>query len=426
MKIKTLAAGSAAIALCACSLAPGPYLDSKRLDESAQAQQEADRFPVQPIDVAWFRDLAKKETAAVNESTCPLSCVTPATRGQYQYRVGINDQLTIIVWDHPELTGAGFGSAAGSPPLPQGYAGYGAGSPAAAAGGEGAGSAIANGTAPTVGGGGGEAGLTVRIAADGTFFFPRVGRVQARGKTAAEIQHDLTKGLAKTIRDPQIDVRVSGFNSQIVQVTGSVRAPVAESITDLPLSVIDAINRAGGAQADADLQNVGVTRNGKRYTIDVAALLDTGDPQQNVLLKDGDIVDVPDRANSRVFVLGEVAKPTSLPMNRGKLTLADALTGAGSLDVKTGDPHFIYVIRGADKLLNPVTRDTVINSRTLTPTVFRLDMTQVDALLLMTKFDLQPKDVVYVQVANSARFNRALQQITPTLETLFFTRQLTR
>lgn len=201
---------------------------------------------------------------------------------------------------------------------------------------------------------------------------------------------------------------------------------MAESITDLPLSVIDAINRAGGAQADADLQNVGVTRNGKRYTIDVAALLDTGDPQQNVLLKDGDIVDVPDRANSRVFVLGEVAKPTSLPMNRGKLTLADALTGAGSLDVKTGDPHFIYVIRGADKLLNPVTRDTVINSRTLTPTVFRLDMTQVDALLLMTKFDLQPKDVVYVQVANSARFNRALQQITPTLETLFFTRQLTR
>ncbi|WP_233425770.1 hypothetical protein [Paraburkholderia kururiensis] len=129
MKIKTLAAGSAAIALCACSLAPGPYLDSKRLDESAQAQQEADRFPVQPIDVAWFRDLAKKETAAVNESTCPLSCVTPATRGQYQYRVGINDQLTIIVWDHPELTGAGFGSAAGSPPLPQGYAGYGAGGP---------------------------------------------------------------------------------------------------------------------------------------------------------------------------------------------------------------------------------------------------------------------------------------------------------
>jgi polysaccharide export outer membrane protein len=131
-----------------------------------------------------------------------------------------------------------------------------------------------------------------------------------------------------------------------------------------------------------------------------------------VILQDGDIIDVPDRSNSRVFVLGEVAKPTSLPMNRGRLTLADAITGAGSIDIKTSDPRFIYVIRGADKTLNP--------------DVYRLDMTQVDAMMLMTKFELQPKDVVYVQVASSARFNRALDQISPTLQTLFFTRELAR
>jgi polysaccharide export outer membrane protein len=50
----------------------------------------------------------------------------------------------------------------------------------------------------------------------------------------------------------------------------------------------------------------------------------------------------------------------------------------------------------------------------------------VDALMLMTKFDLQPKDVVYVQVSNAARFNRALEQITPTLQSLFYTVQLSR
>jgi polysaccharide export outer membrane protein len=230
--------------------------------------------------------------------------------------------------------------------------------------------------------------------------------------TAQQVQEALTKGLARTIRDPQLDVRVSGFNSQSVQVTGNLRTPASEAITDAPLTVLDAINRAGGALPDADLQNVGVTRDGKRHTVDVAALLETGDPQQNVLLKDGDIIDVPDRSNSRVFVLGEVNKPTSLPMNRGRLTLADALTGAGSLDVKTGDPRYVYVVRGADK--------------TLTPDVYQLDMTQVDALMLMTKFDLQPKDVVYVQVSNAARFNRALEQITPTLQSLFYTVQLSR
>lgn len=53
-------------------------------------------------------------------------------------------------------------------------------------------------------------------------------------------------------------------------------------------------------------------------------------------------------------------------------------------------------------------------------------MTQVDALMLMTQFDLHPRDVVYVQVASAARFNRVLEQISPTIQTLFYTIQTTR
>jgi len=401
MTIRTIAAGLAAASLCACTLAPGPYLDTKRLEPAAPPEQTAEKFPVHTIDVGYFR----QQRAAAVPAVCPLTCLTPQTRGHYEYRLGIGDQLSIIVWDHPELTG-GMGMAGSAPPLPA-MAGASGATPSP-------GPTQTQGATPIAPAmaGSGEGGLTVRVANNGTIFFPRVGRIRVQGMTAQEVQAALTKGLSRTIRDPQLDVRVSGFNSQSVQVTGNLRTPASEAITDAPLTVLDAINRAGGALPDADLQNVGVTRDGKRYTVDVAALLETGDPQQNVLLKDGDIIDVPDRSNSRVFVLGEVNKPTSLPMNRGRLTLADALTGAGSLDVKTGDPRYVYVVRGADK--------------TLTPDVYQLDMTQVDALMLMTKFDLQPKDVVYVQVSNAARFNRALEQITPTLQSLFYTVQLSR
>lgn len=432
--------------LAGCSLAPGPYIDNTRLNQTQQAVPAADSYPVTPIDVAYFAELR----ATAKPSVCPLTCLTSAERKNYDYHVGINDQLTVIVWDHPELTG-GTGGIASLPPIPQGAAG--GSTPGNTTGPQGSTlAAITPGT-------GGESGLAVRVARDGTIYFPRVGRVNVAGKTTQQVQEILTRGLAKTIRNPQLDVRVSGFNSQIVQVTGNVKNPTPESITDLPLSVLDAINRAGGAQTDADLQNVGLTRDGKRYTIDVAALLESGDPNQNVILKDGDLIDIPDRSNSRVFVLGEVAKPTSLPMNRGKLTLADALTGASGLDVRTGDPRFIYVIRGMEEVIKQSgTPDanqaattqaaakpgTVRTSLTpglaqnpagaapsgpleqhkLLPLVYRLDMTQVDALMLMTKFELLPKDVVYVQVAASARFNRLLDQITPTLQTLFFTKAL--
>jgi polysaccharide biosynthesis/export protein len=386
MKNRTLLACLPTAWLCACSIAPGPYLDADRLDQTAQATVAQPKYTVKPIDINYFAE----ERAKIVPATCPLTCLTSTTRGNYNYKVGINDQLTIIVWDHPELTSGGS-QLSGQTPLPsssQGNSGTGAG-----------GTTMVGSAAP-------EGGLVVRVANDGTIFFPRVGRLKVVGMNAEQIQQALTKGLSKTIRDPQLDVRISGFNSQSVQATGNIHSPAAESITDVPLTILDAINRAGGALPDADLQNVGVTRNGKRYTVDVAALLETGDPQQNVLLQDGDIIDVPDRSNSRVFVLGEVGRPVSLPMNRGRLTLADAITGAGGLDVKSSDPRLVYVIRGADK--------------TLTPEVFKLDMTQVDAVLLMTKFELEPKDVVYVQVANSARFNRLLDTITPALNTLFF------
>jgi polysaccharide biosynthesis/export protein len=388
MKTRTLLACLAiTTSLCACSVAPGPYLDADRLDQTAQPTVAAVKYTVKPIDITYFAE----ERAKAVPATCPLTCFGRTTRTEYDYKVGINDQLTIIVWDHPELTSGGS-AGSGATPLPssaQGNTGTAA-----------SGATMGTGEAAA------EGGLVVRVANDGTIFFPRVGRVKVVGLNAQHIQKLLTIGLAKTIRDPQLDVRISGFNSQSVQATGNIRSPAAESITDVPLTILDAINRAGGALADADLQNVGVTRNGKRYTVDVAALLETGDQQQNVLLEDGDIIDVPDRSNSRVFVLGEVGRPVSLPMNRGRLTLADAITGANGLDPKSSDPHMIYVIRGADK--------------TLSPEVFKLDMTQVDAVLLMTKFELLPKDVVYVQVANSARFNRLLETITPALNTLFF------
>jgi polysaccharide export outer membrane protein len=420
MKLIKISAALLTLSLGACSLAPGPYMNTSRLDQSIQPQPAADDYPVVPIDVNYFA----QARAVALPSVCPLKCLTSLYRKQYAYEVGVNDQLTIIVWDHPELTGGGgMSGLSGAPPLPQGNNGS---------------LTLGNAASPqgSANAGGVEGGLVVRVANDGTIFFPRVGRIQVLGKTAEQVQKELSVGLAKTIRGPQLDVRVSGFNSQVVQVTGSVRNPAAESITDLPLSVIDAINRAGGAQPDADLQNVGVTRNGKRYQVDVAALLETGDPQQNVVLQDGDIIDVPDRSNSRIFVLGEVAHPSSLPMNRGKLTLADALTGASGLDVNTGDPHYIYVIRGADRVVSSIeaakltptsaSKKPVTGDPSLMPSVFRLDMTQVDALMLMTKFELQPRDVVYVQVAASARFNRLLNQIAPTLQTLYFTKALTQ
>ena len=49
-----------------------------------------------------------------------------------------------------------------------------------------------------------------------------------------------------------------------------------------------------------------------------------------------------------------------------------------------------------------------------------------DALMLSSRFPLQPLDVVYVSTASSVQFNRVLQQVLPTIQTIFYMRQITR
>ena len=74
-----------------------------------------------------------------------------------------------------------------------------------------------------------------------------------------------------------------------------MKSPGPLAVSDVPLTLVDAITRSGGTNSDADLQRVRLTRNGKLYVLDADGVLDRGDMSQNVMLQAGDIVNVPDR-----------------------------------------------------------------------------------------------------------------------------------
>jgi polysaccharide biosynthesis/export protein len=65
---------------------------------------------------------------------------------------------------------------------------------------------------------------TVQVADVGTINYPLVGQVQAAGKTAHELEHELTQKLgAKYLRSPHVTVFVREYNSQRVTIQGSVK-----------------------------------------------------------------------------------------------------------------------------------------------------------------------------------------------------------
>lgn len=312
---------------------------------AAQPAEQAPPVDVRPIDLAL-----------VNAQTRPVIPAPPASAYE-PYRIGPRDILTITVWDHPELTipAGEFRSAEA--------AGY-------------------------------------RVGEEGTLFFPYVGVLKAAGKTVEELRSTLSIALAPYITKPQLDVRVVEFRSQRTYIVGEVLKPGIQPVTDVPLTVVEAINRGGGLTPQADVARATLARAGQTYPVDLGAIYRRGDITQNVLLQNGDVLNVPGRDESKIFVLGEVVTPASQLMVKGSKSLAEAISDAGGVNATSADPSRIYVIRAAD----------VADAA---PQVFRLNGESVDALILADRFQLQPRDVVYVDTASLSRWNRVLTQLLP-------------
>jgi polysaccharide export outer membrane protein len=377
--------GSRCLLLClvvsmvaGCTIIPGNQSFSNREESDVRLPvQQGDllapaNIKIRPITAELIIDMFQAARPPIGDGTSSAKVAakdSPRFMGDNpasvpEYRLGPGDIISIIVWDHPELT------------IP-------------------AGSFRTAEQAGTV------------VAEDGTIFYPYVGVIKAQGKTTRELRAILSDKLAKYIEKVQLDVRMVAFRSQQVYVVGEVAKPGIQQVTDIPMTVLDAVNRAGGFTPEADFSRVLLTRRGTTYLVDIQAMYDYGASGQNALLEQGDIVNVADRSYNKVFVLGEIAKPGSLVMNRKRSTLAEALSDAGYINQNTADPRWIYVMRGnAD-----------------TPELFHLDSRLPDALLLADRFPLRPRDIIYVDTAPVVRWQRVIANILPTATMLDLTSQ---
>ncbi len=87
---------------------------------------------------------------------------------------------------------------------------------------------------------------TRRVDSNGNIYFPFVGLILAEGRTQDELRKDLTFELSKMFKNVQLDITVAGFNSQKVYLLGEVTVPKTINLTDIPLSLSNAIGESKG------------------------------------------------------------------------------------------------------------------------------------------------------------------------------------
>lgn len=100
---------------------------------------------------------------------------------------------------------------------------------------------------------------TTRVLPDGSVAVPIVGQTKGAGKTLAEFQGEVARGLAELIVDPKVTVIPKKLAGNYVFVLGEVRNPGAYEITGT-MTVTQAIARAGGALDFGKLNSVLVVR----------------------------------------------------------------------------------------------------------------------------------------------------------------------
>lgn len=357
--------GFASLGLSAACTFPGQYFGAAPDDAEKQVSAaDGIDYRLTPIDAISLNAMASRSTENV---IVPLGLAKDPD--VYQYTVGVGDIVRVTVWDHPELTnpaGNTTGQLQGQQVLP-----------------------------------------------DGTFYFPFLNKVKAVGRTTEEIRVEVADKLEQFIRSPQVDITIppNGFRSQKFYMSGEVGSPGFFPINDVPTRLSDAIALAGGLTRDADLQQVTLQRNNQTYVLDAYRLFYQGDLSQNVLLQNGDVLNIPDRRLRKVFLMGEVVRPSSFVMPIGKLTLAEVLSDVGGINQNTSNAQQVYVIRQQQSQPDTAKFSPVLD-------IYHLDSTSPTSVLYADQFIMQPRDVVYVDPVRLVRINRLLGTILPSLQVL--------
>jgi len=186
----------------------------------------------------------------------------------------------------------------------------------------------------------------VTVSRDGRIYVPLVGVIKVAGLTTVDLENLIKTGLKSYTPNAQVTVLIKTPKPVRVYVLGQVQHPGLYGVPDgapEECRLINFINLAGGFTSFSELNQITVKRKNESFVVDFYKAEKDGDIGQNIILKDGDTVVIPQKYN-QVYVLGYVLNPGPVRYIEGA-NVSDYIGSAGGF-TRFAATDNIGIIRG--------------------------------------------------------------------------------
>jgi polysaccharide export outer membrane protein len=229
------------------------------------------------------------------------------------------------------------------------------------------------------------------------------------GLDPQKVEDRIRARLSAVAFEPQVYVELVADRGSSVLVGGEVKAPGRFSLMEGPLTLLDAVARAGGPALPPHQTDV-VIRRGKSVKRIPLSTLQSGNNRQ---LRAGDEVVL--EANTKVFnALGAVTKTGQVEFSKLNPSLLDALSQVGGLSNEFASNTGVFVFRMRE---HHAWKDESGNWRA-GPVIFRFDMSKPETMFIAQAFGVKPDDTIYVTNAPTVEWERSLRPIATTIATV--------
>lgn len=245
----------------------------------------------------------------------------------------------------------------------------------------------------------------------GAITVPFAGRIEAGGRSPAEVERAIVATLKGRANDPQASVRLALNDSRNVTVLGEVAASRRVPLGPRGERLLDIIASAGGPRAPVHQTTVQVSRGGTSAVMPLEAII--ADPGQNIRMIPEDVVTVLHQPYSFI-ALGALERSAEIPFEGRGISLAQALARVGGLRDDKASIRGVFIFRLEDPAaLDPAARAaTPVTEDGRVPVVYRLNLADARGFFVAQDFMIRDSDVIYVSTAPGAELREFLLTVS--------------